>query len=81
MSEGSCTGVTTDAIPEFIYGNWQAVVFKLNQMYQHKIMQVNYVTYNIRHREDVIHTGTSHCHVMFYNPLSLENSLEHPFWQ
>jgi hypothetical protein len=81
LNFGSHIGVTMQGtIPEISCGDWQAVVFKHERMYQHKIMRVNYTTYDVRRGEDVIHTGTSHCDIMVLNPLFSENPQEHPFW-
>jgi hypothetical protein len=60
-------------------GDWQAVVLKHDRFYKHKIMRVNYTTYDVRRGEDVIHAGTSHCDIMVLNPVFAEHSNEHPF--
>jgi hypothetical protein len=49
------------------------VLFKNDCMYSHKIMRINYTTYNIRRSQDVVHPGTAHCNIMV---LSSEDSEE-----
>jgi hypothetical protein len=57
---------------------WNAVLFRSNRIYSHKILRINYTTYDVRRTEDIIHTGTSHCNVMVLNPDASAD--EHPFW-
>jgi hypothetical protein len=64
---------------EHVVGDWQAVVLKHDRFYKHKIMHINYTTYDVRRGEDVIHAGTSHSDIMMLNPAFMEDSNEHPF--
>jgi hypothetical protein len=38
--------------------------FKNNSMYIHKIMRINFTTYDVRRSQDVIHPGTHQCNIM-----------------
>ncbi|KAJ3521207.1 hypothetical protein NMY22_g12407 [Coprinellus aureogranulatus] len=43
---------------------WANVVLKDDRIYSHKIMHLNYTTYDVRRDEDVIHLDTPQCNVM-----------------
>jgi hypothetical protein len=60
---------------------WQGVLFKHDRMYKHKIMHINYTSYNIRRGVDVISTGTTGgCNnVMVLAPETIR-LYGHPFW-
>jgi hypothetical protein len=58
---------------------WISVVFRSDRIYRHKILRLNYTTYDVRRDEDVVHAGTSHNNVMVLN--SDEGSADqHPYW-
>jgi hypothetical protein len=40
------------------------ILFKNNCIYSHKIVRINFTTYDVRRSQDVIHTGTTHCNIM-----------------
>lgn len=40
------------------------VIFKHDRIYQHKIMRINYTTYDVRRSQDAINPSTPHCNVM-----------------
>jgi hypothetical protein len=66
--------------------NWQAVLFKHNQIYKHNIMRINYTAYDVCRDEDVIHAGTSRqCNIMVLTPETAgirppDHDHQHPFW-
>lgn len=47
--------------------NWTSVVLNSGRIYQHKIMRLNFTTYDVRRDEDMIHPGTSHSNIMVLN--------------
>ncbi|KZV97073.1 Six-hairpin glycosidase [Exidia glandulosa HHB12029] len=54
------------------------LIIDKNRMYEHKTMQINYTTYDVRRGQDIIHVGTDRCDVMM---LSCEDGPNaHPFW-
>lgn len=46
---------------------WVRVVLQHNCLFSHKLLRVNYTTYDIRRAQDVIHVGTSQCNVILLN--------------
>jgi hypothetical protein len=58
--------------------DWTTVVCQRGRIYKHKLLRVNYTTYDVRRDDDVIHTGTSRNNVMVLN--SEETTEEHPYW-
>ena len=49
------------------------------RIYEHKILRLNYTTYDVRRDEDVVHVGTSHHNVMVLNP-ERDSADKHPYW-
>jgi len=61
--------------------NWQAVIFKHDCMYKHKIMHINYTSYDIHRDEDIVYTGTrGHCNNVMVLALAHIWLYGHPFW-
>ena len=61
--------------------DWQAVIFKHDRMYKHKIMCINYTSYDIRQDDDVIYTGTrGQCNNVMVLALAHIRLYGHPFW-
>jgi hypothetical protein len=55
------------------------ILFRNDCMYSHKIMRINFTTYDVRRSQDVIHTGTTHCNIMVLSdPRSSESSSKEP---
>lgn len=50
------------------------VVLKGNRIFRHYLLRINYTTYDVRRKQDVINTNTDHNDVML-----LSRSTEHPF--
>ncbi|RXW21632.1 hypothetical protein EST38_g4229 [Candolleomyces aberdarensis] len=48
-------------------GDWTSVVIRDHRIYQHKLLKINYTTYDIRREQDVIHIETPQCNVMLLN--------------
>ena len=48
-------------------GDWTSVVIRDHRLYQHKLLKINYTTYDIRRDQDVIHIETPQCNVMLLN--------------
>jgi len=40
------------------------VLFRHDRIYQHKLMRINYTTYDVRRCQDVVHEFTPHCNIM-----------------
>ncbi|KAG6913932.1 hypothetical protein DXG01_003430 [Tephrocybe rancida] len=61
--------------------DWHSVLLKDDRIYSHKIMRINYTTYDVCQANDVIHVNTSHCNVMALNPKFKEGSDDdgHPY--
>src|ERR1700733_12678371 len=58
------------------------LVIKNDRMYSHRILRINYTTYDIRRAQDVINPGTTHHNIMLLaeQGLTTAGSLEHhPF--
>ena len=52
------------------------VLITENKIYEHKMPQVNYTTYDLQHEQDMINPGT-HLDVMV---LLYEDDCIHPYW-
>lgn len=64
-------------------GGWEHVRFKLDRIYKHRRMHVNFTTYDIRRADDVITAGSAaRGNIMVLNPelVSMSSSSVHPFW-
>jgi hypothetical protein len=61
--------------------NWQAVIFQHDRMYKHKIMHINYTSYDVRRDEDIVYIGArGQCNnVMVLAPAHIRLH-GHPFW-
>ncbi|KAJ2914408.1 hypothetical protein MD484_g6007, partial [Candolleomyces efflorescens] len=61
--------------------HWRSVVVEHDRLYTHRLMRINYTTYDVRRDEDVIHMNTPQCNVMLLNgDLSSEStSSTHPY--
>jgi hypothetical protein len=40
------------------------ILIRHDRMYVHKVLKVNYTTYDMRQDQDVLNPGTSHCNIM-----------------
>ncbi|TEB21302.1 hypothetical protein FA13DRAFT_1643041, partial [Coprinellus micaceus] len=47
--------------------DWVNVVLQNGRLFSHKIMRINYTTYDVRHEQDVVHVDTPQCNVMLLN--------------
>ena len=72
---GSSPNTSLDSI------NSQSVLFKHDRMYRHKVMHINYTSYDVRRDVDFISTGTAgRCNdVMVLAPETVR-IYGHPFW-
>jgi hypothetical protein len=67
-------------------GDWEKVLLKNNRIYQHRMMYVNYTTYDVRRGDDVINPSNSRCNIMGLNADTLVESdsrtgpSRHPYW-
>jgi hypothetical protein len=61
--------------------DWQAVIFHHDRMYKHKIMHINYTSYDVRQDQDIVYIGTrGQCNnVMVLAPEHIR-LYGHPFW-
>jgi hypothetical protein len=46
---------------------WVHTILRDHKIYSHKLLRINYTTYDVRRSQDVLHVGTPHCNVMFLN--------------
>jgi hypothetical protein len=79
---GSSTALPNASFPNTLDAtNWQSVIFKHDHMYKHKVMHVNYTSYDVRRGVDLISTGTAGgCNdVMVLAPETIQ-LYGHPFW-
>jgi hypothetical protein len=61
--------------------NWQAVIFHHDHMYKHKIMHINYTSYDIRRDQDIVYIGTrGQCNNIMVLALEHIWLYGHPFW-
>jgi hypothetical protein len=56
-----------------------SILFKHDRMYPHRLMRINYTTYDIRRSQDVINPFTSHCNVMVLADSDDDSSSGHRF--
>lgn len=56
------------------------LLFKDNTIFSHRILRLNYTTYDVRRAEDVIHARTPHCNVMGLVQRKDDDDITHPFW-
>ncbi|KAF8835303.1 hypothetical protein BDN67DRAFT_871601, partial [Paxillus ammoniavirescens] len=47
------------------------IILKANCMYRHRILCVNYTTYNLQRQTDMVNPGTSHRHIMPLSPAGI----------
>ncbi|TEB40253.1 hypothetical protein FA13DRAFT_1572898, partial [Coprinellus micaceus] len=61
--------------------HWEHILLRDNRIYSHKLLKVNYTTYDIRRDQDILHVETPQCNVMMLNDqYSLDTrSTEHPY--
>ncbi|KAJ3549639.1 hypothetical protein NMY22_g803 [Coprinellus aureogranulatus] len=60
---------------------WVHVTFKDDRIFSHKMLRMNFTTYDVRRAQDVIHIETPQCNVMLLNNRynSGTRSVEHPY--
>jgi hypothetical protein len=69
-----------DALSVAIDGDPNAVLFKHDRIYQHKLIHINYTTYDVRRSQDVANASTTHCNVMtLADPSEHDSVSSHPF--
>lgn len=75
MQEGVSLDLSTPS-------DWAGVQFKLNRIFKHKTMRVNFTTYDVRRAEDIINPRTRQSNIMVLNPeISTTTPSEaYPFW-
>ena len=54
------------------------VVIEQNRLYLHRVLRINYTTYDLRRDQDTINPATPHRDVMFLSPETRSNA--HPYW-
>jgi hypothetical protein len=55
------------------------VVFKGNRIYRHRLLRVNYTTYDLRRESDAVNPRTDHRDIMLLSRSGLDESSQHPF--
>ena len=61
----------------FTESQWASITFVKNRIYQHKVLCVNYITYNMQREQDFLNPYT-HTNIMV---LLQENDVNaHPYW-
>ncbi|TEB24443.1 hypothetical protein FA13DRAFT_1797302 [Coprinellus micaceus] len=60
---------------------WPHIVLQNNSIYSHKLLRINYTTYDVRRDQDVLHVDTPQCNVMLLNSRYNEKTWlsEHPY--
>ncbi|KAJ3546960.1 hypothetical protein NMY22_g1843 [Coprinellus aureogranulatus] len=60
---------------------WPNIILRQNRIYSHKLLRINYTTYDIRRDQDVLHIDTPQCNVMLLNNRYTAETrhLEHPY--
>jgi hypothetical protein len=58
----------TEEMPVETSSGLNAIVFRNGCIYQHKIMRLNYTTYDVRRDQDILHPSTAQCNVMVLDP-------------
>ncbi|TEB24923.1 hypothetical protein FA13DRAFT_1796782 [Coprinellus micaceus] len=57
-------GDAAEAVPE---DQWIHVVLRANRIHAHRLLRVNYTTYDVRREQDVLHVDTPQCNFMTLN--------------
>lgn len=59
----------------------ESILFKNDRIYEHKLMRINYTTYNIRRSQDMVNASTPHRDVLVLADSSddPDSSSSHPF--
>ena len=68
-------GITTLPTPNV--SELDNILFKHDRIYRHKIMRINYTTYDVRRKQDTINPATPHRNIMVLADSS--DSSDHPF--
>ncbi|KAJ3504726.1 hypothetical protein NMY22_g17828 [Coprinellus aureogranulatus] len=60
---------------------WMHVAIRGNTIYSHKILHINFTTYDVRRDQDIIHINTPQCNVMLLNDKYDQQShhVAHPY--
>ncbi|KAG6905478.1 hypothetical protein DXG01_002467 [Tephrocybe rancida] len=82
LASSSAAVANHDTGPSDCDSLWPEVVFRQDRIYEHKIMRINYTTYDVRRAEDIIHVDTPQNNIMVLNPNFHVDAFqdEHPFW-
>jgi hypothetical protein len=62
--------------PDLTPNELDSLLFKHDRLYMHKIIRINYTTYDVRRAEDVINPGTTHRDILV---LASSDTDTHPF--
>lgn len=62
MQQLLCVGLETPASTSNTGA--ESIFFQGDRIYSHKILQLNYTTYDVRRAQDIVNPGTSHCNIM-----------------
>jgi hypothetical protein len=67
---------------EFAPSDRSTVIIEGNTIFKHKVLHINYTTYDMRHEQDSVHPSvTGHGDVMVLSPENEdENNNPHPYW-
>lgn len=65
---------------EFSDSDRASVFFKDNKIYTHKVLRINYTTYDVRRAQDTINPTTPRCFVMLMAHDNQNSNDAHPYW-
>ena len=57
------------------------IIFKANRIYQHRLLRINYTTYDLQCESDAVNPCTDHCDIMLLScaGIGIDGSSQHPF--
>ena len=67
-SETSSSGSHSTIGSESVNLNHDTVFFQKDTMYQHSILHINYMTYDVRRSQDIFNPKTDHCDILLLSP-------------
>jgi alpha-D-ribose 1-methylphosphonate 5-triphosphate synthase subunit PhnL len=66
---------------EFSARDLRRIVIQRHTIYRHKVLRVNYTTYDMRREQDSINPRTTHCDIMLLShETDHASEIEHPYW-
>lgn len=69
-----------DLEQEFTSADRQRILFRNEKLYQHKVVRINFTTYDVRRSQDSLNPRSSHCDVLVQAQEDTHSPNYHPFW-